>query len=161
MHITLYLVLIVLFGVIAYQDIKMRLIHFALPMLILVLGMALNWDIISFNELGKSLLFLMLNFVVLALYFFIKNRQWINPFQSMMGIGDVLFLLGVIPLFSFKNYILFFIIGMLFSLMLFIFFKHKYRVDETIPLAGYLSIFILGMIGSSLIMNSHLLLKSL
>ena len=139
----------------------MRLIHFVLPLLILVLGMVLNWNAISFIEQGKSLLFLVLNFVVLSAYFSIKKRQWVNPFQKMMGLGDVLFLLGVIPLFSFRNYIIFFVMGMLFSLLLFLVFKSKYQVDETIPLAGYLSVFIIGMIGSSLVLNSHLLIKGL
>src|SRR5690606_5097641 len=102
-----------------------------------------------------SLLFLTINFVVITIYFSIKNSALINPFKSYIGLGDLLFLLAVVPFFSFRNYLLFFVTGMIFSLILYSLFKKKY-LAKTIPLAGYLSIYLIGLITFNLFIQHNL-----
>lgn len=136
----LIVVLLIALGFIIYQDIKYRYIHVGLPILIFGIVFYLNFQIIIFSELIKSLLFLGINFIVITAYFSVKNFKIINPFKHYVGIGDLVLLIGIIPLFPFRNYILFFITGMLFSLIMYAFFNKKY-VQKTIPLAGYLSLY--------------------
>ncbi|WBX75085.1 hypothetical protein PG911_10490 [Tenacibaculum ovolyticum] len=76
-----------------------------------------------------------------------KLRRKVMPKELFFGgvaIGDVIFLVVIIPLFSFINYTIFYVSGMIFSLILH-FFVVRFKLDkkETVPLAGYLSVFLL------------------
>ncbi|OXE95176.1 hypothetical protein B0A63_25375 [Flavobacterium johnsoniae UW101] len=71
----------------------------------------------------------------------IKNKQFLNPFEHYFGLGDLLFYLAVTPLFILPNFILFFILSMLFALLLQFAFK-KYIHENTVPLAGFSSLFL-------------------
>ncbi len=75
----------------------------------------------------------------------IKHRKIINPFSHYFGLGDLMFFLAVTPLFLPYNYILFFILSMLFSLALQQVFK-KYMVQNTVPLAGFSALLLLLLI---------------
>ncbi|UII80125.1 hypothetical protein [Flagellimonas sp. CMM7] len=131
---------------VTYQDMKMRLIHVMLPIAIFVLGVSMNWVFAEFAYLQWiwSLLFLVFNFAIVAIYFSVKNGKYTNPFDTLIGWGDVLFLIALIPLFSFGGYIRFFVLGMVFSLLLFGIMKTLYPKYRTIPLAGFLAIFLIG-----------------
>lgn len=59
-----------------------------------------------------------------------------------MGLGDVLFFVAVIPFFSSYNYILFFITGMLFSILGFLVIKLVVKTD-LVPLAGLLALYLI------------------
>ena len=140
-----YLILIALFivfGLITYQDIKFRHIHFILPLLVFAFAYMIRKETLNHIEMAKSTGFLVANFMMISCYFSLKSKKLINPFKTLIGIGDLIFLMGVLPLFSFRNYILFFISGMLFSLLLYASFRKQY-VQQTIPLAGYLSLYII------------------
>jgi len=132
--------LVVLFGFIIYQDVKFRHIHITLPILIFILTMYMNVALISSVDIIKSSGFLLINFMCIVVYFSMKKSTLINPFKNLIGLGDLIFLIGVIPMFSFRNYILFFITGMLFTLLLYAVFYKRYT-QKAIPLAGYLSIY--------------------
>jgi len=93
-----------------------------------------------------------------TVYFSIKNKGWVNPFQNMIGIGDLLFLVALVPFFTSRNYILFFVMGMIFSLILYGVIKSIYRIENTIPLAGYLSIFMIGVLGINTFFDNNFLL---
>lgn len=58
-----------------------------------------------------------------------------------MGLGDLLFFVAVVPLFSTYNYILFFITGMLFSIVGFLVIRLTTKT-ELVPLAGLLGLYI-------------------
>ncbi|WP_143273623.1 hypothetical protein [Aquimarina sp. MAR_2010_214] len=102
----------------------------------------MNKDIIVLFDSLKSLLFIGINFISIVAYFSIKKSKFQNPFKQHVGIGDLVFLIAVIPLFSFRNYMLFFISGMILSLVLYMIFQNKSK-QKTIPLAGYLSLYII------------------
>lgn len=155
MNLILNILLVLTLLAVVYQDVKMRLIHIALPIAILILGIALKKDVLDIVEMGMSLLFLLLNFVVITIYFSIKKRAFTNPFDSMIGWGDVVFLIALIPLFPFRSYLVFFVFGMLFSLLLFTVMRQLYPTQNTIPLAGYLSIFVLASIVFKVIPNPN------
>lgn len=158
MDITLNITLAIVLSIVVYQDLKMRLIHLVLPIMILSLGIVIKWTTINWADLGLCLAFLALNFLVMALYFSFKNRKFINPFQDIVGWGDALFLIAVVPFFSPRDYIIFFVLGMIFSLIVHAIIRLLFPVEKSIPLAGYLSLFILGTIGTNFFLENDFLL---
>ena len=140
----LELIMFASLAVVVYQDLKMRLIHIALPFLIFGLAVVSNWGNIAYVEWVGSLVFLIFNFVVVTLYFSFKKRAFLNPMDRLIGWGDFLFLIAVIPLFPFRGYLKYFVLGMVFSLLLFLLMKWIYPKYGTIPLAGFLSLFLIG-----------------
>lgn len=90
-----------------------------------------------------NICFLVINIFGLILYYSLKNKSFVNPIDSFIGFGDILFFLAITPLFNFKPFILFFIIGLIFSLMLFG-VLNAFKKTETVPLAGYFAIFLIG-----------------
>jgi hypothetical protein len=129
-----------------FQDLKFRGIHIAVFPVILLIALYFNfWMNWGWLDLIKSLSFLTVTLVVLFLYLSAKNKGFVPLFKQYLGLGDVLFFIAVLPLFSFRNFILFFITGMLAS-MLFHVLLSSFQTKKTIPLAGYLSIYLIGLI---------------
>jgi uncharacterized membrane protein YdjX (TVP38/TMEM64 family) len=115
----------------------------------------MNKDIIVIFDDLKSLAFIGINFISIVAYFSIKKSKLQNPFKQYIGIGDLVFLIAVIPLFSFRNYMLFFISGMIFSLVLYAVFQNKGE-QKTIPLAGYLSLYIIVLMIPNLFLSTNI-----
>jgi hypothetical protein len=95
-----------------------------------------------------NILFFICQLFGVFIYFLVKNKfKWI-ALSSKIGWGDILFLLACAFLFSFFQFIIFYVSSLLFSIAayLIIYFR-KMSKQETIPLAGlqsfYLSIWIL------------------
>ncbi len=126
------------------QDIKYRAIHFTLPLGILVLALVRFFVLgKDYHELLQSLFFLVIVLIGLFLYLSLKFKKIINPIDHFIGLGDLVFFIAVLPLFYKSTYVLFFITGMLFSIISHLLFtKDK---EAHVPLAGYLSIY-LGLI---------------
>ncbi|WP_417873663.1 hypothetical protein [Xanthomarina gelatinilytica] len=91
-----------------------------------------------------NLFFLIINLLALGIYMRFKKGTIKGFLNNGVALGDIVFLVVIIPLFSFLNYALFYIIGMCFSLTIHIVVK-KMKLDEreTVPLAGYLSLFLI------------------
>ncbi|WP_132066168.1 hypothetical protein [Aquimarina spinulae] len=148
-------ILFISFGIMLYQDVRYRHIHIGLPILVFVVSMYMNKDIIVLFDGLKSLAFIGINFLSIVTYFSIKKSKFQNPFKEYIGIGDLVFLIAVIPLFSFRNYMLFFISGMILSLVLYAIFQNK-NEQKTIPLAGYLSLYIIGLMIPNLFLSTNI-----
>lgn len=151
----LMIIISVAFAIMVIQDVKHRHIHVILPIVVIVLAFVLNQDRLIWLDFIQTLVFIGVNFIGITAYFSLKRKEIINPFKAYIGLGDLLFLIAVTPMFSFRNYILFFITGMLFSLMLFLAIKHTQKY-QTVPLAGFLSIYMLILIGSNLFTTTHI-----
>jgi hypothetical protein len=94
-----------------------------------------------YSELFFSMLFLGLVLLGLFLYVSVKSRKLINPIDSFIGLGDIVFFVAILPLFYMTTYLVFFSTGMLFSIVCHLLFtKDK---EAHVPLAGYLSIYLL------------------
>ena len=142
MDIAMELLLIGLLLLVFIQDMKFRAIHIALPVVISILGLYVFIE----NNFDKSILFynglfLVITLLGLYLYLSVKNRKLTNPFNSI-GKGDILFFVAIIPYFSTANYILYFITGMLFSILMFFIIKLKTRTN-LVPLAGLLAFYMI------------------
>lgn len=135
----LLLCLLVLF----FQDWKYRAIHVVLPILIFLSS---YFIIKQENKLSNKIMILNLCFFlitlsILTLYMSLKNKRFLNPFQNYFGLGDLLFYISIAPLFNLKNYILFFILSMIFAICLQFALRKKMK-HNTVPLAGFSALFL-------------------
>ena len=94
----------------------------------------------------KNIGFVIVNVLGLFFYYSFKEKKVVNPIDTRIGLGDILFFLAITPLFSLKSYILFFIIGMLFSLIIHVVIN-AIKPQKTVPLAGYLALILVIHIG--------------
>ncbi|QKX04201.1 hypothetical protein HN014_04515 [Aquimarina sp. TRL1] len=135
---------LVLLALIFWQDYRHRAIHIALPIGIFVLG-AYQFYLRGYEVkmAGYSLLFLLLTLGGGYLYIRIRNTA-ATDLLEMIGLGDILFLAAVIPFFSPSNFILFFISGLLFSIVVFTAIP-TLRKTALVPLAGLLALYMLGI----------------
>ncbi|MHA7843647.1 MAG: prepilin peptidase [Winogradskyella sp.] len=138
-----YALLLISLTIIIFQDIKYRAIHITLPLVVLMLSIAVNYfdATLEFSDILYNVLFIIVNVGGLFIYFSVKEKRFFNPVDTMLGTGDILFFIAITPLFGLKAFILFFIIGLIFSLLTHLIINIFKKV-ETIPLAGYLAVFL-------------------
>jgi hypothetical protein len=141
----LYLIPALFFlGMIAYEDFKYRAISWWwLPLLAAALAIpALNHiqgkTLLSYFIMNAS--FIAIQFIILTLYFSLKNRRLINIFNHHLGIGDILFFIIIGLFFAPILYITFFIVGLFVTLIGFLVWKSTTKKTATIPLAGALAL---------------------
>ena len=135
---------------IAIQDIAFRRIH--ILSILAILGLSI-WKALYLSEI-KSVVFestliisfLVVQFLLVQLYFRLRKGDWIQV-DKQIGWGDILLLFSVVPLFTLKSYALFYCSAIIFSLLLHLLTKlSKPAADKRIPLAAYLSIFLIGLL---------------
>ncbi|MCF6133366.1 hypothetical protein [Flavobacterium wongokense] len=130
--------------VVLFQDLKFRRIHIILPALIFVFSVVLfnRNPGINYTIYVANMIFFLLIITILTLYMSLKNKKFLNPFANYFGLGDLLFFIGITPLFLTYNFILFFILSMIFSIGLQLAFQKKMK-EKTIPLAGFSALLLL------------------
>lgn len=143
-----YAVLMTLSAVIFVQDVKNRSLHIVWPVLIFVTAITINVFSVHLHliDLLYNIGFVAVNILGLTVYFSAKAKQVVNPIDSMIGLGDIVFFLALTPLFDLKSYILFFVLGLVFSLVLHLIVNAVYKKVKTVPLAGYMAVFLIGNI---------------
>lgn len=125
--------------ILIYQDLSERVVS---AWLIVILSLV---SLYQFYETNGLWLNLVLNISYLLIVFLLS---WVvmvvifkRDYTSLIGMGDVLFLLAITPLFEIYQFIYWVIISIIFSLvfhlLLNLFLK---RPKDTIPLVGYLSV---------------------
>lgn len=135
--------LLPILGLTFYQDWKYR----AVSILIFPVLLGLSYTI--FYLLSGQKIVLILNTFFLAsvmlslfVYVSLRRKKITNIFKDDFGLGDVLFFAAIIPLFANQNYVLFFITGMLLSGCIHLVLFRK-KDNPKIPLAGYLSLYLM------------------
>ena len=141
----IYFLAIPLLAAIVFQDFKWRLIYSILPVLIfsafLVTGLLDDFRLTLLHTLINST-FLAFQFFMLWLYFVrVKGKE--SLVDTMIGKGDLAFLLAVTPAFSFGYYVLFYVSGLILALVLNLFYPFQRKTQGTIPLAGILSSYLI------------------
>jgi len=146
----LNIVLCLLLASIIYQDFKYRAIHFLLVIGVFAIGTILLWlDQKSVLIFLINSVFVLIIMTLLWLYISIKQHKLTNPFTHNIGIGDVLFFFAITPFFSLHHYMVFFISGMILTLLFSLVFK-KLISNKLIPLAGILAGFMIFLKGLAL-----------
>jgi hypothetical protein len=136
-------VLLLCLAVVFIQDWRFRKIHVALPLVIFAVSLFII-TIEKYNLLEIVLFntgFFLITLGILTIYMSLKSKKFLNPFQHYFGLGDLLYYLAITPLFLLKNYILFFILSLLFAIVLQFSLK-KFIKEETVPLAGFSALFL-------------------
>lgn len=78
-------------------------------------------------------------FLILHLYAKYKLK---TTLKEVFGLGDALLFIGFSVAFPVATFIVFFVFALLFSLLLHVVLKHKIK-EQSVPLAGYMSVFLI------------------
>jgi hypothetical protein len=151
--------IILLLGLILYQDIKSRTIHFslliALTALFILYGLLNLPFVIYFKRCAFNLIFLSIQIILLTAYYYLKGKSFGSIINVMIGTGDIVLLIALVFAFSKINFVVFYLTGMIFSLLLWLlisFFSSQKK--RLVPLAGLLSLYmILIVLGDALYQN--------
>ncbi|AUC77570.1 hypothetical protein [Olleya sp. Bg11-27] len=135
------LILLITFGAIFWQDKKERLVHwFLFPIIAFCSGILIHKNMIQelfFLTLIINLLFV--TSLILVIYFYSKFKLKTSIINTF-GLGDALLFIALSFTFSSVSFLVLFVFGLIFSLITHLALKPKIK-QETVPLAGYLSLF--------------------
>ena len=133
-------------GVIAFQDFRDRAVQwFLFPILGIVLGVLH----LQYSSLELFLLFSLTNIllvsgVLIVLFLYTKQIMKSKFLNVSFGLGDALFFYALSLGFPTITFVLLFVGSILFSLLLFLFLK-KTKGINTVPLAGLMGLFLIGV----------------
>lgn len=125
-----------------YQDIKERLVYwFLFPIIAVCSGILLYNNM--FLELFKTTVIINLIFVSLLIFvvYAYSKLKLKTSISKTFGLGDALLFFALAFTFSSVTFLVLFVFGLFFSLVLHLFMKGKSKENKTVPLAGYLSLF--------------------
>lgn len=135
------IVLIIILAIIFWQDYKERMVYWFMYPFVGLMGFFIQTQSIG-TEMALinsvvNLCLIATILVVLYIYtkFFLKKKL----LRESIGLGDVLFFIFLCFCFSILSFLILFVFSLLFSLILHIFLKKD--KNETVPLAGYMSVF--------------------
>lgn len=148
--------LLVALAIIVYQDIKFRLIHITLPLIITCSALfSVNTNkTTTANNIASNSAFFITSLLIVVIYMSLKNKKILNPFKHYFGIGDFLFFIAITPLFHTSNYIVFFILAMIFAIVVHT-VTQQFTNDKTVPLAGFAALLLIVIITSDLSSNLY------
>ncbi|WP_430405611.1 prepilin peptidase [Fluviicola sp.] len=123
---------------ILYQDFRYREIWWFTPPLLLIGGLIYNWETLNWQHFLFNFLFISVVISFLVVYVRIRFKSS-NLFKDYFGLGDVLVLLAITPLFGFPFFIYFFTCSTIISLIGYLLFS-LFKAQKSIPYAGYISL---------------------
>ncbi len=136
------------------QDWKGRAVYwFLFPLLALMLICVRLQHGVVIPELVQSVLlnisFMVVQLIILTLYFSQKRKKWVNITAGLLGLGDILFLLCIAFYLSVLNFLFFYIAILMGVLFLWLTWQAvSKQKNKYIPLAGFQSlIFIVFLAG--------------
>ena len=151
----LNLLIIVILGLIAYQDFRFRAIHWALFFVLFLLCIItgfLSSEIIHFLQgCVFNFMFLLIQFILLLVYYSIKGISMKSVLNVFIGFGDLVFLGCIVFAFSKINFIVFYLTGMIVSLLIWLvsqFFSDN--KEKLVPLAGLISSYMIIIISADI-----------
>jgi hypothetical protein len=142
------IITILILGLIVYQDIKDREIYWILLLLLfisLVIYGMLNVSLMIFLKICVSnLLFLIVQISLLAGFYLLKGVSYKSVFTNYLGSGDLILFTSITFAFSKLNFIVFYLTGLVFSLLLWLFIrKISVQIKDQVPLAGLMSLYLI------------------
>ncbi len=148
------ILLILSCGLIAFQDFKERSVSWILFPLI---GFLLAWIHLNNTSVEQYTVFvsaniLLVSTILLILFLYTKHIAKMKFLNVSLGLGDLLFFYAFAMGFPTMTFIVLFVGSILFSLTIFLLSKSKHKFD-TIPLAGLMGVFMIGVILASFFPN--------
>lgn len=144
--INLFLIIALLFNAIFifYQDYKERQVHLFALVVFIVFATVLQWhqhlfiEIYAIEVLANFLLSLLMLIGVYVYFKLIRKKNAVN----MIGLGDLVLFLAYIVSYDTTSFIIHFAIALLVSLLIHLLFQKKYKKFQTVPLAGYMALYL-------------------
>lgn len=128
--------------IIFVQDVKLRAVYWFLFPIILALSFWIGLESNDLINMGWNVLFFTFSMGFLTLYVSIKQGHLINISKGYFSLGDMFFLIAIIPLLTFPLYLLFFTTGTLLTLVVHGVVASISKQSKTIPFAGYMALFL-------------------
>lgn len=132
-------ILILLFLIVLFQDLKWRSVHWIVFPFMLALSIFIGIEQIEIVQWAFSFLFLAVLLLSLTLYLTLKTGKLVNITNGFFSWGDILFLMAIIPVFDLFGFMLFFTFGTLITLI-FHGIANWIKTQESVPYAGYMAI---------------------
>jgi len=135
--------IILVFFIIFWQDSKDRLVYWFLYPLIGVLAYVIqsntinNYILVIYNSLLNMILVSLIVIIAWIYSAVIKKKKFLN---ESIGIGDILLFIFLCFTFTTITFIILFVFSLIFSLVLYQYFKTRI-LQDTVPLAGYIALF--------------------
>ena len=157
--IVLKIIIIVIFGIVLWQDYKERMVHWFLYPFIGVLGFYIQKSQIDYTTLFMNSLvnITLVTTILIVLYIYSKLILKKKLINESIGIGDVLLFFSLCFCFSIISFLVLFVFSLVFSLFVHFIISQKKTGFKTIPLAGYMSLFFGSVYGASLFFNCNFL----
>ena len=139
--IVLKIILLLLLGLIFFQDYKDRQVYwFLFPLVGLFSGYLFYQSTLPelfLVSVGLNALFISFLLFIVVLYSKLILKL---KFTEAFGLGDALLFVSLIFSFATVSFLIIFVFALFFSLLIHLILK-KYSALKTVPLAGYLSLF--------------------
>ncbi|HEY2581265.1 MAG TPA: hypothetical protein VGI43_05645 [Mucilaginibacter sp.] len=124
------------------QDVRSRAVYWVLfPVLailfILTSVLQHHLPVLYWQTVLANTGFILLQLLLVSLYFSIKNGRWTFITTSLLGWGDILLLLSIAFYLSFLNFLFFYIISLTAVLLIWVIWQAATKEkNQHIPLAG-------------------------
>lgn len=147
----IHVILFALLLIAAYQDFKWRGIHWIiipfLAGLFLFFSARENTLKEVLNNAFINVCFVLLQFLLISIWFSIKSGKLVNVLKQHIGIGDLLFFVCLCFAFSPVNFILFMITALMLSLIIhLVILLIVKNADRTVPLAGLVALMLIAVL---------------
>ena len=137
--------------VLLLQDIRTRSIHWSVLLILLV---ALGLDSVVSNGFQTAIsmtlnnsLFLLVQGAFLVLYYILREKPLKSIINVSLGAGDILLLFIVTVAFSLFNFIFFYLLSLIFSILVWTLVRFFIKLsDRSVPLAGLISAWLIVVI---------------
>jgi len=135
------LLILLLLLLIAYQDHKYRgVTWYIFPILCALLAyrsVQIYGLAAVLQHTGINLLFVALQLLILQLYFWLKHRRWQWIFDTVLGWGDVVFLITIAVYLPVIEYFIFYVSSLILVLLMTLVVRIWSKSVATVPLAGW------------------------
>ena len=128
------------------QDFRFRAVHWILFPVLLILLVTESLFVSKIDNyldsISINLLVILLQGLILIGYYKLKGTHFINFIKDRIGMGDLLFVLVMAFAFSWSTFLLYYIAGLLFTLITWLAVRNLIRLrSQLVPLAGMLALF--------------------
>ncbi|PTT03462.1 hypothetical protein DBR11_02165 [Pedobacter sp. HMWF019] len=132
---------------VCYQDMRYRGVYWiffpVLSALFFFLKLKQVGWVNTLQDAGYAITFLVVQLLLVWLYFSVKHRKLFNIVDSYLGLGDILFLLTLAFYLSPLNYVVFYLLSLILVLVYVLVTKRIKGMDHIhIPLAGLQAAFL-------------------
>jgi hypothetical protein len=146
----LYLSMVLILAFIAYQDFKFRAVTWFLFPLLAIVIIIENYFLLPLSLLFYpfliNFLFFGIQLVLITIYLSLKKKTLIKVWENYLGLGDILFFIILCLFFSPINFILFYLISLVFTILAVFIINRRSKVITLIPLAGIQSLMLMALV---------------